>query len=477
MDDGQQLQGLPTREIIDLSYINSSDDDDDHQQITPQVDEHIALGYEDLEVLNDDVDEDEADTNIRSRKRDITGNNSDSDEIRPKRPRISYIHRHRVPESEPISDDNGDAAIDSAEAAESDSGESSGPGTWDEEESVLEMRNMCQMYRNRNPPHTSSLNDLPATTRVAKFVQNLHNNTNTAKLLPYTLAAIIATVNSISSEQLSREVKSETTLSTGLCTLVCYIWLAIWQKASLNLYSTKARPVWRTCAVLRRSASVLAGRELNQKQFDKLSLSYMMYWETCWFAGLWPSTNRKLRVMWTSVAWLQAVPALDLTSKSDYPSVKRYLDAWNKEGYLGLVNTVVQDDVDDPRSGISSFFTDTNMADRTRTGRQVLTTMLPEFLTAAITGTLPHHDRLQEGGIKDELKRLWSKRDAPAIYANFIVDRAGVALSPKMMRQVCGDLKEYLAQGQRPDNFAKGIDRLFPTTSWNGEWNEEGLRR
>ena len=118
--------------------------------------------------------------------------------------------------------------------------------------------------------------------------------------------------------------------------------------------------------------------------------------------------------------WLRAVPALDLTSEPHHPSVKRYVDPWKREGYLGLVDAVVQDDINDPRSGFSSFFTDINMADRTRTGRQVLTIMLPEFLAAAITGTLPHRDRLQERGIKDEPKLLWFQRGAQQIYANFM---------------------------------------------------------
>ena len=93
MDDGQQLQRLPTQEIQNFSYINSSNDDEDGR-VTPEVDEHIALGYEDLEVPIDEADEEEANTSTTGRKHNMADDSTKSNRSRSKCAR--YMGRGRL---------------------------------------------------------------------------------------------------------------------------------------------------------------------------------------------------------------------------------------------------------------------------------------------------------------------------------------------------------------------------------------------
>ena len=258
--------------------------------------------------------------------------------------------------------------------------------------------------------------------------------------------------------ELSAHDQGNLTMSPESCGLAIMIWLIVVFKAHQNRAPSRRMPIWDICSTMWLAAATMAETRLD----PAVSLLDML--------KVWNMRLQDAYTTWHTVRWWTSIPLLvDILFKSPTDTVaQQYENIIRGYRLTDFVKLVIQRENNGTSSPIKHLERD-HEETLMRSSKQLFMSMRSEVLLALIRGKLPAYKGLGgEHVIKTELSRNASRGDSvPAIYANAITDRAGIAPTACQWRQIVRHVERYIKSSKVDLEWAMHIDAIHnPREKW-----------
>lgn len=261
-------------------------------------------------------------------------------------------------------------------------------------------------------------------------------------------------------------------LQLEACSIVITCWLAVCLKIQLG--ALPAGTVYASdacCSLLATSKGIV-----NSGFSNDLFLA-VRAWESILYKQ---STEH-----WLGDQWYKEIPAgSDLTvsgSKATVSTIEEsLLSAHRRDDILQLVDQVINVELSGGRSPLHRIAHSSNSMIR----GEMLTMMASankHVVEACVNGQIARKVLLEGCLVKQAVQQFNESGDSlPAIYGNYVTDKAGMSPTGEMYAHICDDLERYIKRYPTADDskWAAVVDALHaPSLSWPRKFSLQGFRR
>lgn len=277
-------------------------------------------------------------------------------------------------------------------------------------------------YSRRDKHFTPAIN-FKLSKRYSSFITNLCTTTVNVQATVPTMDGVVECCTLLRNKAICDALKSEDE-SMLASSLVIEIWLAVCFRIHCHRRPVKGRYLGQTCGALFVSAFEAVG-------YDKRLQGFLKFWEDRLY-----DVDRHWMKKWLDEApsslGATKLPPLD-------EKATEYLTELDEHGLLPLADMILEKECRGPKTPLRRMLqhpaTEKLMA---RELLQMFVSMDEDLLRSCIRRRIPQDSKRGFEAVALALEdNEVANPDQPAIYANFICDRAGMAPSPAAWTAIC----------------------------------------
>jgi hypothetical protein len=347
----------------------------------------------------------------------------------------------------PVEDRNGpDTDVEDVAAEPEEISDSESDETIPNASTKLDLK---AMYSHRDKKFTPAIN-FKLSKRYSSFITDLCTETANVQATVPTLEGVVHCCTLLQNKAVCDALKSDDPNMVASC-LIIEIWLTVCYRIHNHKRPLKGMYLGQTCGALFLSALEAVG-------YDKRLQGFLKFWEDRLY-----DVDRH----WMRKKWLNETPSSLASTQLPSPDEKatEYLTELDEFGLTALAEKIIEKECMGPKTPLRRMLQHPATAKlMTRELLQILASMDDALLRSCIRRRIPQDSKRNFEDVALALENNeFASPDQPAIYANFICDRAGMAPSPAAWTTICQVIRSYLRGGTNPTNWRlRSIRRYDP---------------